>query len=105
MTVSHGEMEERLIHALYVFAEAVPDSPPEPWSTTWISPPTSAPASRRHFMPFVGVAASVVLIALASILWADPSAGAGYHGSGISPVGYTFPVPAAHPLHLGTRAL
>lgn len=76
MSLTQGQVEERLIHAFHEFAETVPASPPVPWSTAL----TASRAPRRHLSHLIGVAASVVLIAVATIVWAAPSAGARYHG-------------------------
>jgi hypothetical protein len=76
--VSHSfsDVEERLKHSFHIFVSEVPDQPSTPWSTL-ASPPTT---SSHYWRSLVGVAASVVLIALAMLLWASPSAGARYHG-------------------------
>jgi hypothetical protein len=76
--VSHSpsDVEERMKHSFHVFVSEVPDHPPAPWST-YISSPNP---SSHHWRTLVGVAASIVLIALAMFLWASPSAGARYHG-------------------------
>lgn len=76
MTRSSGnEVEERLTIALHGFAETVPDDPPVPWSA-FVKTPRGP---RHHVARLIGAAASVVLIAVATILWAAPSAGARYH--------------------------
>jgi hypothetical protein len=76
--VSHSssDVEERLKHSFGVFVSEVPDQPSIPW-LTFVSPTTT---SSHQWRTLVGVAASVVLIALAMVIWASPSAGARYHG-------------------------
>lgn len=76
MSLSQNDVEERLTLALHGFAETVPDHPPVPWSVFLKA--SSGP--KHHVARAIGAAASVVLIALATILWAAPSAGARYHG-------------------------
>lgn len=85
MSLSGNDVEERLTFALHMFAETVPDDPPVPWSE--FSKTSSGP--RHHLARVIGVAASVVLIALATILWAAPSAGTRYQGSEAQHMGHS----------------
>jgi hypothetical protein len=75
MSHPYADVEERLKHSFHALASEVPDQPPAPWST-FASPSTPS----HHRRALVGVAASIVLVALAVVLWASPSAGARYHG-------------------------
>jgi hypothetical protein len=76
VSYSYADIEDRLKHSFQVFVSDVPDQPPVPWST-----PVSTPSpSIHHWRNLVGVAASIVVIALALLLWASPSAGARYQG-------------------------
>jgi hypothetical protein len=73
---SYADIEDRLKHSFHVFVSEIPDQPPAPWST-FASTPS---ASIHHWRNLVGVAASIVVIALALLLWESPSAGARYQG-------------------------
>lgn len=79
MSHSSSDVEERLKHSFRIFVSEIPDQPPTPWST-FVSPATT---SSHYWRTLVGVAASVVLIGLAMLLWASPSAGARYHGPNV----------------------
>lgn len=76
MNRSVADVEERLRHSLHSFVSEVPDHPPAPW----LSFVAATPRTRHRWHGLVGVAASIVLIALATILWSTPSAGDGPHG-------------------------
>jgi hypothetical protein len=93
MSLTQGQVEERLIHAFHEFAEVVPEHPPAPWSTVL----AASRGPRRHVSHLIGVAASVVLIALATIVWAAPSAGARYHGGQAIRMGHVVSVRPPHP--------
>jgi hypothetical protein len=70
------DIEERLTSSLYALAAEVPDRPPIRWSAF-----VATPAAPRHrWRTALAVAASMVLIALGTVLWASPSAGARDHG-------------------------
>lgn len=76
MSDSVVDIEALLTRSLYALAAEVPDRPPVRWSAF-----VSAPSAPRHrWRTAVAVAASVVLIALGTVLWASPSAGARDHG-------------------------
>jgi hypothetical protein len=75
MRPSHTEVEERLKNSFRAFASDVPDHPPVPWSTF----ATTSVTPSRHWHRIIGVAASIILIVLATVLWASPSAGLRYH--------------------------
>jgi hypothetical protein len=77
MSPSHTEVEDRLTRSYRAFVADVPDRPLVPWSTFAMTSNTP----NRHWRRIIGTAASIVLIALATILWASPSAGARYHGA------------------------
>lgn len=76
MNHSVADVEERLRHSLHSLVSELPDHPPAPWPSF-----VAATTRTRHRLHgLVGVAASIVLIALATILWSTPSAGDGPHG-------------------------
>jgi hypothetical protein len=77
MSPGHAEVEESLTRSYRAFVADVPDDPPVAWSSF----ATTADGRTRHSHRIMGIAASVVLIVLATILWASPSAGAHYHGA------------------------
>jgi hypothetical protein len=77
MRPSYTEVEGRLARSFDAFVADIPDHPPVAWSTF-----SAAPARRNHHRQrILGIAASVVLIFLATVSWASPSAGARYHGA------------------------
>ena len=76
MSHSVAEVEGKLKRSLAAFVSDVPDHPPVAWSA-FVSAPR---APRHHWRRLAGVAASIVLITLATISWASPSAGERYHG-------------------------
>jgi hypothetical protein len=76
MSHSVADVEDRLRHSLCAFVSGVPEHPPVAW-------PTYVAATKRtryRLHALVGVAASIVLIALATVLWSTPSAGDRPHG-------------------------
>jgi hypothetical protein len=75
MSPSYAEVEDRLAGSYRAFVGDVPEHPPVPWSATAVTPVGPS----RHLHRLVGIAASIVLIVLATTLWASPSAGARYH--------------------------
>ena len=77
MSPSYAEVENRLADSYRGFVAGVPEHPPVPWSTY----ATTAEAPSHHWHRIVGIAASIVLIVLATTLWASPSAGARYRGA------------------------
>ncbi len=77
MSPSYAEVENRLARSYRALVAEVPDTPPVSWST-YASTPVGL---RRHWHHIVGIAASIVLIVLATALWASPSAGARYRGA------------------------
>jgi hypothetical protein len=77
MSPSHTEVEDRLTRSYCAFVADVPDHPLVSWSTFTMTSNTP----NRHWRRVIGTAASIVLIAVATILWASPSAGARYHGA------------------------
>lgn len=76
MNQSIAEVEERLRDSFHSFVSEVPDYPPAPWPSFVVT--TTKVRHRLHGL--VGAAASIVLIALATLLWSTPSAGDGPHG-------------------------
>ena len=76
MSPSYAEVEERLARSYRAFVAEVPEHPSVSWSVYAATPK----GLRRQWHHIVGIAASVVLILLATALWASPSAGARYHG-------------------------
>ena len=83
MSPSYTEVEDRLTRSYGAFVADVPEHPPVSWSGF----PATAEGLSRHWHRIVGIAASVVLIVLATTLWASPSAGARYHGAEVLRVG------------------
>jgi hypothetical protein len=77
MSPSYAEVEDRLARSYQAFVAEVPEDPPVSWSAYRATPERL----RRQWHHIVGVAASIVLILLATALWASPSAGARYHGA------------------------
>ena len=77
MSPSHAEVEDRLTEAYRAFVTDVPEHPPVSWSAY----AATREGLSHHWHRIVGIAASIVLIVLATTLWATPSAGARYHGS------------------------
>ena len=77
MSPSYTEVEDRLTGSYCAFVADVPDHPLVSWSAFAMTSNTSS----RHWHRIIGTAASIVLIAIATILWASPSAGARYHGA------------------------
>lgn len=77
MSPSYEEVEERLSRSYGAFVGDIPEHPPVSWSVYAASPG----GMKRHWHRVVGVAASIVLIVLATALWASPSAGARYRGA------------------------
>ena len=76
MNHSVADVEERLRHSLRSFVSEVPDHSPVPWPS-FVAATTR---TRHRLRGLVGVAASIVLVALATLLWSTPSAGDGAHG-------------------------
>jgi hypothetical protein len=77
MSPSYTEVEDKLTRSYRGFVADVPDHPLVSWSAFTVTSNTP----NRHWRRIIGTAASIVLIALATILWASPSAGARYHGA------------------------
>jgi hypothetical protein len=77
MSPRYAEVEDRLTTSYRAFVTDVPEHPPVPWSAYAATPEGLS----HHWHRIVGIAASIVLIVLASTLWASPSAGARYHGA------------------------
>lgn len=77
MSPSYAEVEDRLRRSYCAFVADIPDHPLASWSAFTMT--SDKPSRHRHRV--IGVAASVVLIVVATISWASPSAGAHYHGA------------------------
>ena len=96
MSPSYTEVEDKLARSYRALVDDIPDQPPVPWSNFSTTPG----AIGRHRQRIVGIAASVVLIVLATVLWSAPSAGARYHGAEVVRVRCP-EVAQLHRTHLG----
>jgi hypothetical protein len=83
MSPSYAEVEDRLAQSYRAFVADIPEQPPVSWSAFSAAPKGLG----HHWHRIVGIAASVVLVVLATTLWASPSAGARYHGAEVLRVG------------------
>jgi hypothetical protein len=78
MRPSAHEVEERLSESLHGFVGGVPDRPPVPWSTAHAGAASQLTHPLPHRYAALEAAASVVIVAIATLFWASPSAGARY---------------------------
>jgi hypothetical protein len=101
MSLSERQVEERVTCALHDFTEVIPDVPPTPWSSV----ERASFAPRRHTARLLEIAASVIVVALATIVWADPSAGARFHGGVAVRASHSVSVTLPLPQSIGDHAL
>jgi hypothetical protein len=76
------EIEERLSRSLHIYASGIPDHPPTPWASAQGDAGCARSRAHHHLYGALGLAASVVLVVIATLLWASPSAGARYDEGG-----------------------
>jgi hypothetical protein len=82
MSSSDVEIEERLSRSLRAWAGHLPEEPPVPWRSVHASAVRSKRTATRHRYGTLGLAASIVVVAVTTLLWASPSAGARYDQGG-----------------------
>jgi hypothetical protein len=76
MNLSELDVERRLTVSMHAFVAGVPDTPPLAWGTLRMADRVQ----HRHLVRTMGAAASIVIIAIASLFWTTPSAGARFYG-------------------------